>query len=244
MFIPVRAYQWPGPVFWVIPTGTIGIRARGRLDQASALSEKSLDQFSDRRVYSHTLNGHSPPNRMEYEVGCPKKVRFMDKLRYGYCRVSRAADDLARNLDTQQQALEAAGIRPELIYRDVASGGSLDRQGWNALVDVVRPGDTITVSRLDRIGRNLVEGLQAIERLTEQGVGIVALDAGIDTSAANPAARLQIAMMLAFAEWERQTVRERSIAGQQRAPRYTKLSRAPEGIDRLAAHYVTPVVRR
>ena len=84
-------------------------------------------------------------------------------------------------------------------------------------MDAIHPGDTITVSHLDRVGRDLVEGLQAIERLTEQGVGIVALDAGIDTSAANPAARLQIAMMLAFAEWERQTVRKRSIAGQLRA---------------------------
>ena len=126
----------------------------------------------------------------------------MDRLRYAYCRISRAPDDGARNLDAQQQALEAVGIRPELIYRDVASGGSLDRKGWNALVEVVRPGDTITVSHLDRIGRNLVEGLQAIELLNEEGVGIVALDAGIDTPSANPAARLQIAMMLAFAEWE------------------------------------------
>ena len=129
----------------------------------------------------------------------PKKGRLMDKLRYGYCRVSRAA------------------VRPELICRDVAFGDSLDRQGWNALVGAVRPGDTITVSHLDRIGRNLVEGLQVIERLTEQGVGIVALDAGINTSTTNPAARLRIAMMLAFAEWERQTVRERSISGQLRA---------------------------
>ncbi len=83
----------------------------------------------------------------------------MDKLRYGYCRVSRAADDGASNLDTLQQALEAVGIRPELIYRDFASGGNLDREGWNAFFETVRPGDTITVSHLDRIGRNLVEGL-------------------------------------------------------------------------------------
>ena len=99
---------------------------------------------------------------------CPKKGRLMDKLRYGYCRVSRTADDGTRNLDTQQQTLEAVGIRPELIYRNVASAGSLDRQGWSALVEAVRPGGTITVSHLDRIGRNLVEGLQAIERLTSK----------------------------------------------------------------------------
>jgi DNA invertase Pin-like site-specific DNA recombinase len=126
------------------------------------------------------------------------------------------------------------GDRSWLIYRDVASGGSLDRQGWSALMDLVRPGDTITVSHLDRIGRNLVEELQVIERLTELGVGIVALDAGIDTSANNPAARLQTAMMLAFAEWERQTVRERSIGGQLRAREAGKMIGRPEALTESA----------
>ena len=58
------------------------------------------------------------------------------------------------------QMLKAVDIRPELIYRDVASGDSLDRQGWSVLVESVRPGGNITVSHLDRIGRNMVEGLQ------------------------------------------------------------------------------------
>ena len=199
MFIPARAYQWLGPVFWVVPTGTIGIRARGRLDQVSLLSEKSLDPFSDRRVYSHTQWTRAS-ERSQVRGRLSEKVRFMDELRYGHCRVSRAA---ARNLDCQ---------------------------GWNALVDVVRSDDTITVSHLDRIGRNLVEGLQPIERLTDQGVGIVTLDAGIHTSAANPAARLQMAMMPAFAEWERQTVRERSIAGQLRARHAGKSIGWPESL--------------
>ena len=70
--------------------------------------------------------------------------------------------------------------------------------------------------------------------MTEQGVGIVALDAGIDTSEANPAARLQIAMMLAFAEWERQTVRERSIAGQIRAREAGKIIGRAEALTESA----------
>ena len=80
------------------------------------------------------------------------------------------------------QTLKAVGIGPESIYRNVASGDSLDRQGWSVLVESVRPGGNITVSRLDRIGRNMVVGLQGIKRPTEQGVGIVALDAGGDVS--------------------------------------------------------------
>ena len=136
----------------------------------------------------------------------------MDRLRYGHRRVSRAAGDGSRNLDTQEQTLEGVGIRPELIYRDVASGGRSERAGGYRSPLRHHHGQPPGPH-----ARNLVEGLQMIERLTEQGFGIVALDAGIDTSAANPAARLQIAMMLAFAEWEHQPVRERSIAGQLRA---------------------------
>ena len=59
--------------------------------------------------------------------------------------------------------IDTVGIRPELIYRDVASDGSLDRQGWRDLATTVRPGDTIVVRHLVRIGRNL----QAIGRLTK-----------------------------------------------------------------------------
>ena len=62
----------------------------------------------------------------------------------------------------------------------------------------------------------------------------MALDAGIDTSEANPAARLQIAMMLAFAEWERQTVRERSIAGQIRAREAGKIIGRAEALTESA----------
>ena len=115
----------------------------------------------------------------------------MDRLRYGHRRVSRAAGDGSRNVDTQEQTLEGVGIRPELIYRDVASGGRSERAGGYRSPLRHHHGQPPGPH-----ARNLVEGLQMIERLTEQGFGIVALDAGIDTSAANPAARLQIAMML------------------------------------------------
>ena len=83
----------------------------------------------------------------------------------------------------------------------------MDWLGWGTLVSAVCPGNTITAGHLYRIGRNLVERLPAIKRLIERVVGIVALDAGIGTSVANPAAHLRIAIMLDFADWECQMVR-------------------------------------
>lgn len=77
-------------------------------------------------------------------------------------------------------------------------------------------------------------GVAAHRTADRTGLGIVALDAGIDTSIANPAARLQIAMMLAFSEWERQTVRERSIAGQLRAREAGKSIGRPEALTESA----------
>ena len=58
---------------------------------------------------------------------------------YGYARISKADDD-ARNLETQLKVLDDYGVRPNLVYQDVATGRSLARSGWQELMEVVRPG--------------------------------------------------------------------------------------------------------
>ena len=78
---------------------------------------------------------------------------------YGYARVSKA-DDEARKLETQLRLFNDQGVWPNLIYRDVASGRSLDRSGWGDLTEVIRPGDTIVVAFLDRFSRNFGEGVR------------------------------------------------------------------------------------
>ncbi len=77
----------------------------------------------------------------------------------GYARVSKA-DDEARNLVTKLQLLQTHGVPPNLVYRGVATGRSHERSGWQELVEVIRPGDTIVVAFLDRFSRNFEEGVR------------------------------------------------------------------------------------
>ena len=61
---------------------------------------------------------------------------------YGYARVSKS-DDEARNLETQLRLLANHGIREDLVFSDIATGRTLRRAGWQALMEVVQPGDTV-----------------------------------------------------------------------------------------------------
>ena len=107
---------------------------------------------------------------------------------YGYARVSKADDD-SKNLETQLRILAEHGIRDQLVYTDVASGRSLQRPGWQALMDVVEPGNTVVVVFLDRLSRNFEDGVRIQADLTERNIGIVALRDNIDTSDGSAAAK-------------------------------------------------------
>ena len=78
-------------------------------------------------------------------------------------------------------------------------------------------GDTVVVPRLDRLARNLWEGLKTIEELHDQGINIRALAEGLDTGDDSPTSRLMLHMLLSLAEWERETIRDRIRAGVDRA---------------------------
>ena len=99
---------------------------------------------------------------------------------YGYAGVSKADDD-SKNLGTQLRILVGHGIRDQLVYTDVASGRSLQRPGWQALMEVVQPGDTVVLAFLDRFSRNFEEGVRIQADLTRQDIGIVAIRENIDT---------------------------------------------------------------
>ena len=75
----------------------------------------------------------------------------------------------------------------------------------------------IVVQYLDRFARTVLEGLQVVEELTNEGIYIKCLNDPIDTSDVSAAARAQLQMALVFAEWQRNTTRERIIAGQNKA---------------------------
>ena len=133
---------------------------------------------------------------------------------YGYARVSvREAAD--KNLDLQVERLVRAGCSLGNIRAEEASGARNDRGGLLELLDLVVEGDTLVVTHIDRLSRGLTHGLQVIEGLHRAGVEFRSLSEDFDTATAT--GKLQLTMVLAFSEWWRNSIRERSVAGQAKA---------------------------
>ena len=133
---------------------------------------------------------------------------------YGYARVSvREPED--KNLDLQVERLVRAGCATGNIRAEEASGAKNDRGGLLELLDLVVEGDTLVVTHIDRLSRGLTYGLQVIEGLHHAGVEFRSLAEDFDTS--TPTGKLQLQMVLAFSEWWRNSIRDRSVAGQAKA---------------------------
>ena len=126
---------------------------------------------------------------------------------YGYARVSvREPED--KNLDLQVERLVRAGCSLGNIRAEEASGARNDRGGLLELLDLV-------VTHIDRLSRGLTHGLQVIEGLHRAGVEFRSLSEDFNTATAT--GKLQLTMVLAFSEWWRNSIRERSVAGQAKA---------------------------
>ena len=131
-------------------------------------------------------------------------------MQIGYMRVSKA--DGSQVLDLQQDALLAAGVSADHIYEDKASGKKDDRPGLTACLKSLRAGDVLVIWKLDRLGRNLKHLIEVAEDLGKRGVGFKVLaGAPIDTTTAQ--GKLMFTMFAGLAEFERETIRERTIAG-------------------------------
>jgi DNA invertase Pin-like site-specific DNA recombinase len=125
----------------------------------------------------------------------------------GYARVSTSD----QRLDLQLDALGRAGVLPENIHKDFASGARVTRKGLtNALRDC-REGDTLVVWKLDRLGRSLPDLINKMQELKGLGVGFRSLTEGIDTTTAM--GTLVLHLMGAIAQFERDLTRERTAAG-------------------------------
>ena len=134
----------------------------------------------------------------------------------GYMRVSKA--DGSQVLDLQRDALIAAGVERSHLYEDQASGKKDDRPGLEACLKALRECDTLIVWKLDRLGRNLRHLVNTIHDLMERGICFRVLTgqgANIDTTTAS--GRLVFGIFAALAEFERELIRERTIAGLSRA---------------------------
>jgi DNA invertase Pin-like site-specific DNA recombinase len=124
---------------------------------------------------------------------------------YGYARVSTTD----QNLDAQLQALKQAGA--EEIYTDKASGKSTKREGLQALLSILQAGDTLVITKMDRIARSVKEGIALIDELNEKGIKLHVLNMGMFDD--SPTSKLIRNILLAVAEWEREMILERQREG-------------------------------
>jgi DNA invertase Pin-like site-specific DNA recombinase len=123
----------------------------------------------------------------------------------GYARISTAE----QHPDLQVDALKAAGCYR--VFVDTASGALAARPALDQVLDQLRPGDTLMVWKLDRLGRSLRHLVDTIAALADRGIGFRSLQESIDTT--TPGGKLVFHIFAALAEFERDLIRERTTAG-------------------------------
>ena len=130
----------------------------------------------------------------------------------GYARVSKS--DGSQSLDLQRDALAAADVAGERIYEDRASGARDDRPGLEACLRALRPGDVLVVWQLDRLGRTLTHLVNLVRDLSDRGIGLRVLTGqGAEIDTTTPAGRMIFGIFATLAEFERDLIRERTMAG-------------------------------
>lgn len=123
----------------------------------------------------------------------------------GYARVSTPDQDVTGQVTRLK---DAGAIR---VFEDVVSGKQFDRPGLNTLLDQARPGDSLAITRLDRLGRSLKELLEIVDTLKTRDVGLISLEERIDTTSA--AGELIFHVFGAIAHFERRLISERTKDG-------------------------------
>src|SRR5712664_470213 len=125
----------------------------------------------------------------------------------GYARVS--TDE--QNLDLQRDALLKAGVAAKDIFTDKVTGTQSDRPGLTQALSHLRAGDTLIVWRLDRLGRSLKHLIETVTALKQQGIAFKSITENIDTATAT--GNLVFHIFGALAEFERNLIKERTMAG-------------------------------
>ncbi len=125
----------------------------------------------------------------------------------GYARVSKNE----QNLDLQRDALIKAGCSEKNIFTDKITGTKTERRGLEQALTHLREGDTLVVWRLDRLGRSLKHLIETVTKLQKQNIAFKSITENIDTSTAT--GQLVFHIFGALAEFERNLIRERTVAG-------------------------------
>src|SRR5215212_5766466 len=140
----------------------------------------------------------------------------------GYARISTTD----QTLDLQHDALAKAGCTK--IFTETASGAQTERKGLQEAISYVRPGDTLVVWKLDRLGRSLKDLITRITELNDRKIGFKSLTENIDTTTSSGKRIFHI--FGALAEFERDIIRERSNAGLEAATARGKLGGRPKAL--------------
>lgn len=156
-------------------------------------------------------------------------------MKIGYARVS--TED--QTLDLQLDALRVAGC--ENTYEEHASGKNAERPELDNCLKALREGDTLTVWRLDRLGRNLADLIRIVNELEGRGVGFESITERIDT--ASPSGKLVFHLFASLAEFERSLIRERTMAGLKAARKRGRNGGRPKKLSEKDAEMIRALLR-
>lgn len=144
---------------------------------------------------------------------------------FGYVRVSTRR----QTVDQQMDALTAAGVPADNIYGDVISGAKWERDGLATLRKMLRPGDTLVVVALDRLGRSLSEMVKLLEWIVSENIELRSLREGIDLT--TPTGKLLAGIFASLAEYERALILERAEAARDAARARGRQTGRPKSMD-------------
>ena len=147
-------------------------------------------------------------------------------MKIGYARVS--TKDQQESLTAQEKTLREAGCIE--IYKEVASGVKTGRPELIAALRASREGDTLMVTRLDRLGRSTLETLKTVYEIDEKGVRVQALDLDLDTR--TPSGRMVLSVITSLAQWERDTLVERTKEGLAHARAHGRTGGRPTALNK------------
>lgn len=144
----------------------------------------------------------------------------------GYARVSTKDQDLSLQLD----ALDAAGCK--IIFQEKMTGSTRERPELKKLLEQLREDDIVIIWKLDRLGRSLKDLVQLVAEIQEKGAGLKSLNDHIDTT--TPHGKLTFHLFAALAEFERDIIRERTMAGLASARARGRKGGRPKGLSKKA----------
>lgn len=145
----------------------------------------------------------------------------------GYARVSTPD----QSLDLQLDALKKAGCEDRNVFTDTITGSKSKRDGLDQMLSYLRRGDVVVVWKLDRLARSLRHLVELVGDLESRGIGIKSLQENIDTETAS--GKLFLHIFGALAEFERELIRERTIAGLRAASERGRKGGRPKVMDEV-----------